>query len=231
MMMYTRSSSIKKENLSSREKILEFLLVNRVGPDDSHQTSVKDIAEAAGISVNAARQYLLMLEKEELVTRTQRKGTTGRPAMVYALNPSALNIFPKDYADFGLRLLKEVKNELGPSKAKRLLENMGITLAREVEYSMHQNYLETGKPVSLKKKLDAITEILANWGVFPQLIENGDDYNLRLSNCLVYRIAKEEPLVCTVHETIISELLGKNIPKDKCIRLGDECCLYRIEKA
>ncbi|MFW9779071.1 MAG: helix-turn-helix transcriptional regulator [Candidatus Heimdallarchaeota archaeon] len=229
-MMYTRSSSGKKENLSSRDKILEFLLVNRVGPDDSYQTSVKDIAEAAGISVNAARQYLLMLEKEELVTRTQRKGTTGRPAMVYALNPSALNIFPKDYADFGIRLLKEIKRELGSVETKRLLEKMGITLAKEVEYTIQQNHLEPGKPIPLKKKLDAIAEILANWGVYPQLIEKDGEYNLRLSNCLVYRIATKEPLVCTVHETIISELLGKNIPKDKCIRLGDECCLYRIEK-
>jgi predicted ArsR family transcriptional regulator len=229
--MYTRISTNKRESLTSREKILEFLLINRVGPEESDQTSVKDIAEAAGISVNAARQYLLMLEKEELVTRTQRKGLTGRPAMVYSLNPTALNIFPKEYADFGIRLLREVKKELGTADTKRLLANIGNDLAQEIQISMRQNYLDTGKSISVKKKLNAVTDILSKWGVFPQLIENDTAYHLRLSNCLVYRIATEEPLVCTVHETIIDKLLGTNVPKDKCIRQGDECCLYRIEKS
>jgi len=90
---------------STRDKIMQFLLLNRSKSDESlNYCTIKDIADDLGLSTNAARQYMLVLEKDGFVTRMEKKGITGRPAMTYALNETALESFPKIYKDFTLSL-------------------------------------------------------------------------------------------------------------------------------
>ncbi|MCK4849108.1 MAG: hypothetical protein KAT16_08795, partial [Candidatus Heimdallarchaeota archaeon] len=55
-------------------------------------------------------------------------------------------------------------------------------------------------------------------------------FELRNYNCLVFGIVQQNPLVCQVDETIVSELANVEAKKEKCIREGDGVCLYRIYK-
>lgn len=219
------SNLATKTFISTREKIMQFLLLNRSKSDNPSYSTIKEIADDLGLSTNAARQYMMVLEKDGFVTRMEKKGITGRPAITYALNEGALESFPKIYKDFSLYLIEVIKREFGVTKTRDILEKVGLRIASDL-----RNSSPIVNSMSLKEKLTEVTDVFREYGKFPELIENDSDFTLKTHNCLVYSIVKEEPLVCAVDEILMSELAGKKAHKEKCIRDGDNYCLYRISK-
>ncbi|MHA1976351.1 MAG: helix-turn-helix transcriptional regulator [Candidatus Hodarchaeales archaeon] len=214
--------------LSSKDKILQYLLLS--GSTTNGFRTVKEIADILSISINATRQYLVVLEKEGLVSRKQQKSTTGRPAILYSLHPDALESFPKTYRDFSIKLLAEVQERIGNEATSELLKEVGKQIAEEVKPEVLANIEQGGSFESLRDRLNAIVKIYEIYGKFPELLEDEDSFALKNYNCLIFGVAKENALACMVDETIVSELAGVPAQKERCIRNGDECCLYRIKK-
>lgn len=222
------SYSEQKGFTAKREKILQFILRNRSPTGEG--CSAKEIAIALDLSTTGLRHYLNILENEGLLTHTEKQGKTGRPAMVYSLTETGLNAFPKAYSEFSISLLNEIKNRFGESVTIEILEEIGKKTARKMLRRM-TNILEADEPFdSLHQKLQSIVEVFYEYGKFPELIEDESSFLLKNYNCLFYDIVKEEELVCKVTETIITELVGNDLIKEKCIRDGCECCLFRIMK-
>lgn len=213
--------------VSTRDKILQYLLLNRTSEETS---SIKEIADELNISINATRQYLIILEKEGLVAKSQKKGVSGRPAMGYTITEDALSVFPKTYADFSVKLINEIKDRIGVSETTEILKKVGKRIADEIRDELEAEIKPDKDIDPLRNRLEAVTKIYLKYGKYPELVENEDSFALKNLNCLIYDIAKVDPLVCTVDETIVSELVGKKAIKEKCLRQGDECCLYRIKK-
>ncbi|MFX1506032.1 MAG: helix-turn-helix transcriptional regulator [Promethearchaeota archaeon] len=213
--------------LSTRDKILQYLLQHRPSEDVS---TIREIADELDISINATRQYLIVLEKEGFVAKSQKKGSSGRPAMGYTITEEALSAFPKNYADFSVKLINEIKDRIGVSETNEILKKVGKRIADEVRGEVEAEMKPNKELDPLRNRLEAITSIYVKYGKYPELVEDEDSFALKNLNCLIYEIAKADPLVCTVDETIVSELVGKKAVKEKCLRQGDECCLYRIKK-
>ncbi|MHA2247273.1 MAG: helix-turn-helix transcriptional regulator [Candidatus Hodarchaeales archaeon] len=213
--------------ISTRDKIMQFLLLHRSAVESS---TVKEIADELDISINATRQYLIVLEKEGLIAKSQKKGVSGRPAMEYAITEAALGVFPKTYADFSVKLISEIKNRVGVAETNNILKEVGKRIVEEIRDEVEAELKPDKDLDPLRNRLEAITKIYVKYGKYPELIEEEDSYALKNLNCLIYEIAKADPLVCTVDETIVSELAGKKAVKEKCLREGDNCCLYRIKK-
>ena len=216
-------------SLSSKDKILQFLL--RSGSTGETASTVKEIADQLGISINATRQYLIILEKEGLIIRTQQKSTTGRPAILYSLTPDAIEEFPKAYLDFSLKLLEEVQEKMGNKVAVELLQAVGKSIAKDVLPQVKEHIEEGGSFDSIRDRLNAIVKVYELYGKCPELLEDEVSFALKNYNCLIFGVARMNPLACKVDETIVSELIGLPAVKEKCIREGDECCLYRIKKS
>jgi len=213
---------------SSKDRILQYLLLSGSTADES--CTVKEIADHLGISINATRQYLIVLEKEGLVLRTTQKSTTGRPAILYSLHPDAIEEFPKQYRDFSIKLLAEVQEKIGTQATIELLREVGKQIAKEVQPAIKENIEPGGSYESLRDRLHSVVKVYQNYGKFPELLEDDVSFALKNYNCLIFGVAKENALACTVDESIVSELIGAHAVKEKCIREGDECCLYRIKK-
>ncbi len=215
-------------NLSTRDKILQFLLFH--SSSSSTGSTAKEISDVLGISVNATRQYLIILEKEGLIVRSHEKGTTGRPAILYSLHKSAIEEFPKTYRDFSIRLLDIIQKKYGNDATVEILKQLGQEIAQETLSTLRDGVKEVGSVETLKERLNSIVRVYEQYGKFPELIETGDSFELRNYNCLVFGVVQENPLVCTVDETIVKELTGLHAIKEKCIRNGDGVCLYRFKK-
>ncbi|MHA1994122.1 MAG: helix-turn-helix transcriptional regulator [Candidatus Hodarchaeales archaeon] len=213
---------------SSKDKILQYLLLSGSTTDES--CTVKEIADHLSISINATRQYLIVLEKEGLVVRTTQKSTTGRPAILYSLHPDAIEEFPKTYRDFSIKLLAEVQERIGTQATIELLREVGKQIADEVQPAIRENIEPGGSYDSLRDRLKSVVKVYQIYGKFPELLEDDISFALKNYNCLIFGVAKENALACTVDESIVSELVGATAIKEKCIREGDECCLYRIKK-
>ncbi|UCG03829.1 MAG: hypothetical protein JSW11_07545 [Candidatus Heimdallarchaeota archaeon] len=224
---------VASEQLSStRLEILSFLLVNSNIQDESKGCSIKDMAKTFDLSPNAIRQYLIELEKDNLVIRKKKKGKTGRPAMTYFLHKNALTIFPKAYADFSIRLLKRVLKNYGEEEARNLLIEMGKEKAEEMKIKLTSKLNEKNtNSHSLKDKIDAISEVFHDYGSFPKIIEDEESFIIKNHNCLIYDIVQNFPAACVVDETLVSELVGEKADKVQCLSEGDMLCVYRINKS
>jgi predicted ArsR family transcriptional regulator len=206
--------------ITTREKIIRYLLKNQ-------PSTIREICDAMQLSINAVRQYLHLLEKENYVVRSERKRkSTGRPAMVYRLTGRALGIFPKIYADFALYLLDEFEKRRGKKETKDILDAIGKRVAEEIKHA----FPISEEPETIKSRLNMIIAAFTEYGKFPELIEDDESYAIRSYNCLVYDVVVENPLVCQVDQTMIDEMSGYQTKKENCLRDGDNFCLYKIYK-
>ncbi|MHA2297791.1 MAG: helix-turn-helix transcriptional regulator [Candidatus Hodarchaeales archaeon] len=223
-------TSIDNEASSStREKILQYLLVHPFDSEGNMGITVIELAESLNISPNGVRQQLGILEKDQLVVLGKRRGKTGRPAIVYFLHENAMDYFPKLYSHFSTLFVEEFMDQYGKVATRNFLERLGKRIVKDIIEDLAQTKIDPKK--SLEQALIAIKHIYEEYGKFPELIEEKDSFLLRNYNCLVYSILKGETLVCEVDEAILKELLGFRPIKENCIRDGDGYCQYRIMKS
>lgn len=150
--------------------------------------------------------------------------------MEYTLTEKALNTFPKTYADFSVKLISELKDRIDASETEKTLKEVEKCITNEVRDEV-EGAMKSDKNLDPpRNRLEVVTQVYLKYGKYPELIEEDDSFALKNLNCLIHEIAKADPLVCTVDETIVSELVGKKVVKERCLRAGDECCLYRIKK-
>ncbi|MFW9855137.1 MAG: helix-turn-helix transcriptional regulator [Candidatus Thorarchaeota archaeon] len=214
------NSPAQEPYITTREKIIRYLLKNQ-------PSTIREICDAMSLSINAVRQYLHLLEKESYVIRSElKKKSTGRPAMVYRLTGRALGIFPKIYADFALYLLDELEKRHGKKETMEILDSIGKRVADEIKHA----FPPPDEPETVRSKLNQIIAAFTEYGKFPELIEDEISYGIKSYNCLVYDVVIENPMVCQVDQTLINEIAGFKTKKEKCLRDGDNYCLYRIYK-
>ncbi|MHA2347088.1 MAG: helix-turn-helix transcriptional regulator [Candidatus Hodarchaeales archaeon] len=214
--------------ITKRGRILRYLLLNCSSSERG--CTLKEIASAVLLSPTGTRHYMTILENEGLISHSEMQGKAGRPAMTYFLTNNGLNSFPKAYTDFSISLLEEIKNQFGERVTTELLEKIGQKRAQRVQAKLTETIGMNKSQVSLKKSLKEMVKIFEENGKFPELLEEEEFFILKNHNCLFYDIAKQEPLVCRVTETIMAELTNEMAIKEECIRDGDKACVFRIKK-
>lgn len=210
----------------SKKKILEYLLVIPSREKEFQGKSVKEIASIVDLSTNAVRNYLIELEKDGFVVSDRQKSDMGRPATLYSLHKNALNLFPKFYVEFAVSLIDELINQLGKSKTKKILSNVGTTLGKEIVV----NESEKDAQLSIEERIITLSKIFEDYGKFPTVLEDEEFYYVRNSNCLLFGIVKEHSILCEVDHSIVNTILKTTPEKQQCLKNDDPFCQYRIRK-
>ena len=210
----------------SKKKILEYLLVIPSREKKFQGKNVKEIATVVDLSTNAVRNYLIELEKDGFVVSNTQKSDMGRPAILYSLHEKALSLFPKYYVEFAVSLIDELVNQLGKSKTKKILSDVGITLGKEIVV----NRFEKDEHLSIEERIITLTKVFEDYGKFPTVLEDKKYYYVRNSNCLLFGIVKEHSILCEVDHNIVSTILHTTPEKQQCLKNGDPFCQYRIKK-
>ncbi|MHA1947311.1 MAG: helix-turn-helix transcriptional regulator [Candidatus Hodarchaeales archaeon] len=221
------SNTTRESTLPTRERILRHLMLHGATLEEKNRCTIKNISKAIGLSSNVIWNHLLTLEKEGFVSRIERHGKTGRPALVYSLTGKGFELFPKSYMELSIQILNEINEMHGEDEIKQIFSNIGKKLAENVQRQMNQT---RSKSTSMKDKLTALVNVLKEHGTFHELLEDDDSFALKNYNCLSLGVVKVNPLVCTIDETLIQEILDQIPIKEKCIGDGDEFCVFRLEK-
>ncbi|MHB8145879.1 MAG: helix-turn-helix transcriptional regulator, partial [Vulcanimicrobiaceae bacterium] len=86
--------------------------------------SAADLAGIFGLSPNAVRQQLVVLERDELVVeRSVRRGPT-KPTLEFSLTPNADKLFPQQYDKMLSAVLREVKDTYGHSAVEQIFDGI-----------------------------------------------------------------------------------------------------------
>lgn len=199
---------------STRGRIVEELRRRR-------SASAVDLAACFGLSPNAIRQQLVVLERDGLIAeRAVKRGRT-KPTYEYSLTRDADKLFPQQYDKMLGAVLREVRRQFGQEGVSKVFE--GIT-SRAVAKA--KTRVTAGTP---EAKLAQLTDVLREGGVVAEysLIDGG--YELREHNCPYSEVVKEHPEVCSVIHHVLDETIGSDHVQTESLATGGTECRFEVK--
>lgn len=205
--------------LGTRQKeLLKLLLRNKSG------MTVDALVQTLGVTRNAVRQHLAVLEEEQLVTKSTTRPTGGRPEHLYVLTQKGSEIFPRHYSWFAKMLLDIVTQELGQ-------EGMAERLAAAGERVARQLIGNEPVPVPAESRLDKLIEVMDEFGydVNPPASDGKKHIPIvEAHNCVFHDLAKTNPQVCSFDVALISTFTGGQVQHEECMATGGHVCRFRL---
>ncbi len=186
-----------------------------------HSASAVDLADEFGLSANAVRQHLVMLERDGYVAeRSVRRGRT-KPTLEYSLTDSAETLFPQRYDRMLSAVLTEVKASFGSRALDTVIANIG---ARETE-----KYREKLTAPDAKGRAIELAALLRERGVEADVIETAaSSFELREHNCPYAKTVGEHPEVCSIIHTVLLGTVSSETKQVESIATGGAACRFEI---
>ena len=198
---------------STRGKIVEALR-NRPA------ASAFELAKEFGLSPNAIRQQLLILERDGLVVgKSVRRGKT-KPTHEYSLTGLADRYFPQAYDRILNAVLREIRETQGDAAVARIFAGIGKRAARRVGERVE------GQPVDVR-----IAEIAASVkiaGVSADVERQGDMLVLHEHNCPYANVVSENPEACSVIHTMLGDVVAPNVKQTESLATGGSECRFEV---
>jgi Predicted transcriptional regulator len=187
----------------------------------SSQT-VDELAAALGITDNAVRLHLGMLERDGLVRSggVRREGAVGKPATIYEIHPTAEPLFSSAYLPFLSTLLDALGDRLSTRELRALMREVGHRLA------------ESSKTdgASLPARVDQASRVLNELGgvTTVERTEGGRGLTIRGCGCPLSAAVCEREEVCLAVQTMLSEITGAEV-RERCDRSSERpCCAFEV---
>lgn len=198
---------------TTRGKIVSEL--RRRGP-----ASASDLARSFGLSPNAVRQQLMVLERDGLVAETPvRRGPT-KPTYEFSLTADADKLFPQAYDKMLTAVLHELRSQFGAAGVAQVFDGLSRRAIERARLSVNSNDPE--------QRVAQLTEMLRKSGVVAEysLIEGG--FALHEHNCPYSSAAKEHPEVCQVIHHVIDETIGGEHAQTESLAHGGRECRFEL---
>jgi DeoR family transcriptional regulator, suf operon transcriptional repressor len=183
--------------------------------------TVRQLAGAAGASLNAVRRYLRELEDEGLIEHQRQHKGVGAPVFTYRLSSAGESLFPRRYEATLLALLDRLVEREGRAAAVTALEEQFDGLAQKLKP-------ETAGLMPADR-LAAVAKAMAEEGYMAESAVTGDSFGTLIEhNCAIQAVAERFPEVCVAEERFLEAVLGKPIERRGHILAGCGCCEYRV---
>lgn len=183
--------------------------------------SATDLASAFGLSPNAVRQQLVVLERDGLVAeRPVRRGPT-KPTLEFSLTDEAGKLFPQAHDKMLSAVLREVRSQFGTPAIDRIFDGLS---KRAVERA--RRHVSGSTP---QEKVAQLVEMLREDGVVAEvsLIDGG--FALHEHNCPYSNVAQEHPEMCHVIHNVIEETIGAEPEQTESLARGGKECRFEMK--
>lgn len=201
---------------STRGQILQLLRKRRL-------CTVDDLSESLGLSANAIRQQLAVLERDGLIGQEPLRRGRYKPCFAYSLTGAGDDLFPKQY-DLLLRgLLREMAEEDGHEKIATLFDRAAMRM------SERHNHTFEGKP--LGQRVTLLAGVLNELGTLLEHEEQAGTFVLRGYNCPYGCIPREYPQICSADVQMMARLLAARVEKVNCLQQGEGYCSFIVTPA
>ena len=176
--------------------------------------TVEEIAAALGLSGNAVRPQLTVLERDGFVERAGVRRGISRPAQVYALSRDADLLFSRAYIPVLTELLHVLDSRLERGEFDAVMRQVGERL-------MAGRARPTGDP---RRRAEAASELLNSLGGLARVEQQNGTLLIRSDGCPLAAATQRHPEACNAMESLLSEFTGLRVTKccDREERL--RCC-------
>jgi predicted ArsR family transcriptional regulator len=183
--------------------------------------SAADLAREFGLSPNAVRQQLVVLERDGLVLETPvRRGPT-KPTLEFSLTDEAGKLFPQAHDKMLAAVLREVRDQFGTPAVDRIFDGLS---KRAIERARQHVTAEAPE-----QKVAQLTEMLRASGVVAEysLIDGG--FALHEHNCPYSNVAQEHPEMCQVIHNVIEDTIGGEHQQTESLARGGKECRFEMK--
>lgn len=194
-----------------------LLLIKRRG-----EITLDDAEAATSLTRPTLRQHLGGLERDGLVTRSTRRGERGRPALRYALSPSAETLFPSRDGHLLGRLLDYLLDRGEDALVHDFFERYWDERLRDV-----QDRLRHVPASDAEGRLAALSDVLREQGFMPEVHRNGG-VTIRECNCPFPEAVKRTRLPCRLEATFYERLFDGPAQRVTYIPDGFAACTYEF---
>jgi predicted ArsR family transcriptional regulator len=199
---------------STRGRIVEELRRRK-------SASAVDLAEAFGLSPNAIRQQLVVLERDGLVAeQSVRRGRT-KPTYEFSLTAEAEKLFPQHYGKMLGAVLRELRQQYGEEGIAKVFDGISKRTVAKAKERITAGTTE--------ERAAQLTQVLRDGGVIAEynLIEGG--FELHEHNCPYSEVAKEHPEVCSVIHHVLDETIGGTHVQTESLATGGSECRFEVK--
>jgi predicted ArsR family transcriptional regulator len=202
---------------STRGKIVGALRERRAA-------SAFDLAAQFGLSANAIRQQLVVLERDGLIAgRSVRRGRT-KPTVEYSLTAEANRYFPQRYDKMLNAVLREIRTAGGDDAVKALFERIGKRSADRIGAVTDDHPAE--------ERLEKVVSALKASGVTAELQKaDGGTLVLHEHSCPYAAVVAENPECCSAIHTILDRVAPGKAQQVESLATGGAECRFEIDIA
>jgi len=183
--------------------------------------SAAELAALFGLSPNAVRQQLVVLERDGLVEeRAVRRGPT-KPTLEFSLTAKADSLFPQQYDKMLAAVLRELKEQFGPPAVEAIFDRIA-----ERSVARTKAKVTASDP---EGKVAQLTQLLRDRGVVAEysLIDGG--FLLQEHTCPYSGVVKEHPEVCSVIHHVLDETIGGEHEQIESLANGGKACTFALK--
>ena len=184
------------------------------------------IAERLTMTSMGARQHLLRLEQQGMVSSFMQKAKVGRPKQLWQLTAKAHATFPDRHADLTLHLIDSVKVIYGEEGLDKL-----ISVREEKILSDYQSQL--AEETELAGKLAKLAHLRSLEGYIATIDQVSEQEYLLIENhCPICNAAKQCQNFCRSELAIFQQCFGPGIEvsREEYLLTGDRRCVYKFKQ-
>lgn len=180
--------------------------------------TIEELAREVGVTNNAVRGHLAVLERDGLVAQTGLRRGGGKPAYVYELTADAERLFPKAMGAVLAELLHVLSEQLDGAELEAALRDTGRRLAAN---------RGGRRDVALLHRVRAAVQALVDLGGSAQFEKHDGRYTVQGLDCPFQEVVTEHPQVCFLAEALVEEMVAADV-RQRCQRKPTPRCLFEI---
>jgi DeoR family suf operon transcriptional repressor len=184
-----------------------------------------ELADQFGLTANALRRHLKVLEEDGLVDFAREVRGVGAPVYSYSLTAAGESLFPRRTMSMLVRALETLQATHGDAAVNAVLESEWTMWADEAGPVL--DALPANERVAL------VAELLTAKGYMAEAVGVNDDGSagftvLRIHNCALGEIAERFPDACAAESRVLERLVGTPLVRGTHRRDGCGRCEYGV---
>ncbi len=188
---------------------------------ERRSASAFDLAEQLGLSPNAIRQQLLVLEKDGLIAGRRVRRSRTKPTVEYSLTPEIERYFPQRYDKMLNAVLREIRAAGGAEAVQAVFQRIGRRSAERLSGVVEE------KPA--EERLAAVAAALRLSGVDAEVQKtDGGVLVLHEHNCPYASVVAENPEACSAIHTILESVVHGKAERVESIATGGAECRFEV---
>jgi predicted ArsR family transcriptional regulator len=194
----------------ARDRIVRLLM--------KQQNTVESLATKLGVTENAVRAQIALLQREGIVEIQGEAKGTRRPAAVYGLRPGADINFSKAYPVILPHLIHVLAGKLDQTEFRAVMRELGQRLASSVPRS-------SGNP---RERVKSAVNFLKSLGSAAEMTEADGKIIISSYGCPIAEAVTADVRSCIAMEALLKNLTGLPVA-ERCSHGEHPSCRFEIK--